>query len=291
MRQVTVISPTPAAGRTVGALMLATTFGRLRGGYVLAWDVASDSVSGPSPLALRALGPSVDAASGDLARLTRYVRRLGDATCDVLAGDRPVADIDAGLDPDDPDAFAATRDVLERAYRLLVVDSGGDPEAATWHAALDASDLLVVTMSAAGASANAAARLLERLERVGRRRLVREAVTVVTAAPSRIRVDASQPGGSKPGSGQPDSNRGRGRHGLIASAIAARRAHGHTGRAAGGRDQLAAIERHFGARTRAVHVVPFDRAIGAGGPIGYDDVSAATRDAWSRIAADVADGL
>jgi hypothetical protein len=126
-------------------------------------------------------------------------------------------------------------------------------------------------MSTGGGSANAAAHLLDRLEHGGRRRLVREAITVVTAPPSRIRVDASAPGrrGGAP-------HRGRG--------------HGPAGRP-GGRDQLAAIERHFGPRTRAVHVVPFDRTIGAGGPIGYDDVSSATRDAWLRIAADVADGL
>jgi MinD-like ATPase involved in chromosome partitioning or flagellar assembly len=49
-----------------------------------------------------------------------------------------------------------------------------------WQAAVDATDQLVVTMSARNDSAETAARLLDHLEQTGRRELVRRAVTVVS---------------------------------------------------------------------------------------------------------------
>jgi len=58
-----------------------------------------------------------------------------------------------------------------------------------WHAAIDATDQLVITMSARNDSAETAARLLDHLEQTGRRELVRRAVTVVTMPPHRKEVD------------------------------------------------------------------------------------------------------
>jgi MinD-like ATPase involved in chromosome partitioning or flagellar assembly len=52
--------------------------------------------------------------------------------------------------------------------------------AENWQAAVDATDQLVITMSARNDSAETAARLLDHLEQTGRRELVRRAVTVVT---------------------------------------------------------------------------------------------------------------
>jgi MinD-like ATPase involved in chromosome partitioning or flagellar assembly len=250
-----VISPTAGSGRTVATLMLAMTFGRVLDGHVLAWaprDESAATAGIDTRALLRAEAAEVAAGPGSGA-LVVPTRRLDHPPCDVLAH------VPADLVP--ADALAATgpygtaRDALEPAYRVLVVDPGAEPDLGLWYEILDASDQLVVTMSAVGPSAQGAARLLATLERDGRQRLVREAVTVATAAPSRIRVDAS-------GSGGPA--------------------------VAGG---IETIERHFGGRTRAVHVVPHDRAIGAGGPIDLDDVATATRDAWLRIAIDVADGL
>src|SRR4029453_7762769 len=56
-------------------------------------------------------------------------------------------------------------------------------------AALDATDQLVITMSARNDSAETAARLLDHLEQTGRRELVRRAVTVLTMPPHRKEVN------------------------------------------------------------------------------------------------------
>ncbi|WP_425413492.1 chromosome partitioning protein [Micromonospora rhizosphaerae] len=54
---------------------------------------------------------------------------------------------------------------------------------------------------------------------------------------------------------------------------------------------LPAIQQHFAARTRAVLLAPYERLIDTGEPIRYGQLSSATRDAWLKIAAAVAEGL
>ncbi|WP_430785387.1 MinD/ParA family ATP-binding protein [Actinoplanes sp. G11-F43] len=51
------------------------------------------------------------------------------------------------------------------------------------------------------------------------------------------------------------------------------------------------LHRHFGKLTRAVLDVPHDPALVAGGPVAYDALSPASRSAWLRVTAAVADGL
>jgi MinD-like ATPase involved in chromosome partitioning or flagellar assembly len=51
------------------------------------------------------------------------------------------------------------------------------------------------------------------------------------------------------------------------------------------------VERYFAARTRAVIRVPHDRVIDGAEPIDYHQLSDATRAAWIKVAAMVADGL
>jgi MinD-like ATPase involved in chromosome partitioning or flagellar assembly len=85
-------------------------------------------------------------------------------------------------------AFREIREVVGRFYKLLLVDTGNNVRAENWQAAVDATDQLVITMSARNDSAETAARLLDHLEQTGRRELVRRAVTVVTMAPHRTDV-------------------------------------------------------------------------------------------------------
>ncbi|MGH9119434.1 MAG: MinD/ParA family ATP-binding protein, partial [Acidimicrobiales bacterium] len=54
---------------------------------------------------------------------------------------------------------------------------------------------------------------------------------------------------------------------------------------------LPSIQRHFGSRTRSVLIAPYERLLDSGEPIRYGLLSKATRRAWLRIAANVADGL
>ncbi|SCL23493.1 MinD-like ATPase involved in chromosome partitioning or flagellar assembly [Micromonospora nigra] len=249
LRQVTVVNPKGGAGKTVAILLLAMTFGQKRGGYVLAWDnnetqgtlgmrAQQDFHSRTVRDLLRDLG-QFHGAHGRVGDLSQYVRSQGEGMFDVLASDESAT----GGEMLTASAFGEIREVVSRFYKLIFVDTGNNVRAQNWQAAMDATDQLVVTMSARNDSAETAARMLDHLEQSGRQRLVRQAVTVVSMPPSRKEID------------------------------------------------LPAIQEHFAARTRAVLLAPYERLIDTGEPIRYNQLSAATRDAWLKIAASVAEGL
>ncbi|MGC4894451.1 chromosome partitioning protein [Micromonospora sp. DT31] len=249
LRQVTVVNPKGGAGKTVAILLLAMTFGQNRGGYVLAWD--NNETQGT--LGMRAQQdfhartvrdmlrdlPQFQGSHGRIGDLSQYVRSQGAGMFDVLASDESAT----GGEMLTAAAFADLRDVVSRFYKLIFVDTGNNVRAQNWQAAMDATDQLVVTMSARNDSAETAARMLDHLEQSGRQRLVRQAVTVVSMPPSRKEID------------------------------------------------LPAIQAHFAARTRAVLLAPYERLIDTGEPLRYGQLSSATRDAWLKIAASVAEGL
>ncbi|GIF75350.1 hypothetical protein Asi02nite_48680 [Asanoa siamensis] len=195
LRQVTVVNPKGGAGKTVAILLLAMTFGQKRGGYVLAWD--NNETQGT--LGMRAQQDFHNRTVRDLLRdlaqfrgaqgrvgdLSQYVRAQGEGMFDVLASDESAT---AG-EMLTAAAFAHIRDVVSRFYKLIFVDTGNNVRAQNWQAAIDATDQLVVTMSARNDSAETAARMLDHLEQTGRHRLVRQAVTVVSMPPSRREID------------------------------------------------------------------------------------------------------
>jgi MinD-like ATPase involved in chromosome partitioning or flagellar assembly len=195
LRQVTVVNPKGGAGKTVAVLMTAMTFGQNRGGYVLAWD--NNETQGTLGMrsqqdyhvhtvrdVLREL-PNFQGAAGKVGDLTPFVRSQGEAMFDVLASDESAT---AG-EMLTAQAFVSIREVVSRFYKLIVVDTGNNVRAENWQAAIDATDQLVVTMSARGDSAETAARMLDHLDQTGRHELVRRAVTVVAMAASRKDVD------------------------------------------------------------------------------------------------------
>ncbi len=200
---------------------------------VVAWDTGTaDDRSRGAALASLAAGGTQPGRG----QLGGYLDPPGDGY-DVLGPG--AAGSDAG--------FAAVRNTLARHYQLGIVDSGTDDD--IWQRVVDASDqLLVVIAASGGASGSAAVRVLDQLERDGQRRLVRHAVTIITAAAGRFEAVRR------------DSD-------------------------------LSTIQGHFGSRTRVVHVVPHDKVITSAGPARFDALSAATRTAWLRIAADIARGL
>lgn len=249
LRQVTVVNPKGGAGKTVASLLLGMTFGQKRGGYVLAWD--NNETQGTLGMraqqdfharTVRDLLRELDhfaGATGRVGDLSQYVRAQGEGMFDVLASDESAT---AG-EMLTATAFAEIREVVSRFYKLIVVDTGNNVRATNWQAAIDATDQLVVTMSARNDSAETAARMLDHLEQSGRQRLVRQAVTVVSMPPSRRELD------------------------------------------------VPAVQRHFAARTRAVALAPYERLIDSGEPIKYAALSSASRAAWLKIAAAVAEGL
>jgi MinD-like ATPase involved in chromosome partitioning or flagellar assembly len=191
LRQVTVVNPKGGAGKTVAVLLLAMTFGQKRGGYVLAWD--NNETQGTLGMraqqdfhtrTVRDLLRDLDhfrGAQGRVGDLSQYVRAQGEGMFDVLASDESAT---AG-EMLNALSFGEIREVVSRFYKLIVVDTGNNVRAQNWQAAIDATDQLVVTMSARNDSAETAARMLDHLEQHGRHRLVRQAVTVVSMPPSR----------------------------------------------------------------------------------------------------------
>jgi MinD-like ATPase involved in chromosome partitioning or flagellar assembly len=195
LRQITVVNPKGGAGKTVATLMLGLAFGQTRGGFVLAWDNnetqgtlgmrAQQDVHGRTVRdLLRDLG-RFGGGSGRIGELAAYVRAQEDAAFDVLASDEAAT---AG-EMLTAHAFREIRDLVGRFYKLILVDTGNNVRAENWQAAVDATDQLVLTMSARNDSAETAARLLDHLEQTGRRELVRRAITVVTMPPHRKDVN------------------------------------------------------------------------------------------------------
>ena len=195
LRQITVVNPKGGAGKTVATLMLGLTYGQTRGGFVLAWD--NNETQGTLGMraqpdlhgrTVRDLLRDLDrftAGAGRIGELAAYVRAQEDAIFDVLASDEAAT---AG-EMLTARAFREIREVVGRFYKLILVDTGNNVRAENWQAAVDATDQLVITMSARNDSAETAARLLDHLEQTGRRELVRRAVTVVTMPPHRKEVD------------------------------------------------------------------------------------------------------
>jgi MinD-like ATPase involved in chromosome partitioning or flagellar assembly len=195
LRQVTVVNPKGGAGKTVACLMLAMTFGQKRGGYVLAWD--NNETQGTLGMraqldfhsrTVRDLLRDLDHFRGTHGRvgdLSQYVRAQAEGMFDVLASDESATagEMLTAL------AFADIREIVSRFYKLIFVDTGNNVRAENWQAAIDATDQLVVTMSARNDSAETAARMLDYLEQQGLHRLVRQAVTVVSMPPSRRELD------------------------------------------------------------------------------------------------------
>ncbi|MEV4640737.1 chromosome partitioning protein [Actinoplanes sp. NPDC049548] len=195
LRQVTVVNPKGGAGKTVAVLLLAMTFGQKRGGYVLAWD--NNETQGT--LGMRAQQDFhartvrdmmrdlhlFRGAHGRVGDLSQYVRAQGEGMFDVLASDESAT---AG-EMLTASAFAEIREIVSRFYKLIFVDTGNNVRAQNWQAAMDATDQLVITMSARNDSAETAARMLDHLEQSGRQRLVRQAVSVVTMPPTRKDID------------------------------------------------------------------------------------------------------
>ncbi|MCY1143831.1 ParA family protein [Actinoplanes sp. Pm04-4] len=195
LRQVTVVNPKGGAGKTVAVLLLAMTFGQKRGGYVLAWD--NNETQGT--LGMRAQQDFHARTVRDMMRdlhlfrgshgrvgdLSQYVRAQGEGMFDVLASDESAT---AG-EMLTADAFGEIREIVSRFYKLIFVDTGNNVRAQNWQAAMDATDQLVITMSARNDSAETAARMLDHLEQSGRQRLVRQAISVVSMPPTRKDID------------------------------------------------------------------------------------------------------
>lgn len=186
-RTLLVANPKGGSRKTTTSYLLAATLGTVRGGSVVAWD-ANESTGSLGERSLqdlhtRTVVDLMDRAESDfgsvsssrLGVLDRYVRGQGDAHFDVLAADEdPTGDEVA-----DGAGFETVHEILERFYRLIVLDSGNNMRLAHFRAALEHTDQLVVPVTTSLDSASAARRMLDALAAGGQEDLVARAVVLL----------------------------------------------------------------------------------------------------------------
>lgn len=250
-KTIVVINPKGGAHKTTAALMLAATFGLQRGGYTLAWD--NNETRGT--LGWRS---QRSVHSNTAVNLLQDLDRFADP------GSSRVGDLDNYvrsqgatqfdvLASDEDAASAASIDAF--AFRSL-------------HRTLSRFYRVMVVDTGNNMRASNWQAALEAADQV----VIVSTVREDTSQSAAWAVDALR------ATGHGDAVR---RAVTVLSAPAPRRD-----------DRLAArLHDHFGALTRAVLDVPYDPALVDGRPLEYASLAPATREAWLRVTATVADGL
>ncbi|WDF35182.1 hypothetical protein PTW37_17050 (plasmid) [Arthrobacter agilis] len=145
-RTMAVVQLKGGATKTTVAYHLAATYGRIRGGNILAGEFNENQ----GTLGERALAGAHDRTTLDLIRnlstvtrrtsdLVRYIRPQGDDRIHVLASPPEGADRRRV----DGTSVKAAHDVLLSLYNLIILDTGNSAQASTWQAAVDVADSLV----------------------------------------------------------------------------------------------------------------------------------------------------
>jgi MinD-like ATPase involved in chromosome partitioning or flagellar assembly len=186
-RTIAFINPKGGAAKTTGVLAAGYTFGTVRGGGVVAWD--NNETRGTLGIRgtrsthrnttrelLEDLERFSDVYQSRIGDLGAFVRSQGDAHFDVLASDeRP--DVTGMIKAQD---FDAVHKLLERFYRIILVDTGNNMRAENWLAAADAADLLVVTSTVREDTGYSGLWMLDALQDAGYQNLKYKTVTVLS---------------------------------------------------------------------------------------------------------------
>lgn len=186
-RTIAFINPKGGAAKTTSVLAAGFTFGTVRGGGVVAWDNnetrgtlgirgARSTHRNTTRELLEDLGRFSDVYQSRIGDLGAFVRSQGDAHFDVLASDeRP--DVTGMIRAED---FDAVHKLLERFYRIILVDTGNNMRAENWLAAAGAADLLVVTSTVREDTGYSGLWMLDALQDAGYHDLKRKTVTVLS---------------------------------------------------------------------------------------------------------------
>ena len=191
-RTVAFVNPKGGAAKTTGVLAAGYTFGTIRGGGVVAWD--NNETRGTLGIRgtrsthrnttrelLEDLERFSDVYQARIGDLGAFVRSQGDAHFDVLASDeRP--DVTGMIHADD---FIAVHRLLQRFYRVILVDTGNNMRAENWLAAAEAADLLVVTSTVREDTGYSGLWMLDALQDAGYADLKAKTLTVL-ADPSPV---------------------------------------------------------------------------------------------------------
>ena len=186
-RTIVFINPKGGAAKTTGVLAAGYTFGTVRGGGIVAWD--NNETRGTLGIRgmrsthrnttrelldnLAAFNNVYQSRIGDLGA---FVRSQGDAHFDVLASDeRP--DVTGQIHADD---FGQVHQLLERFYKVILVDTGNNMRAENWLAAADTADLLVVTSTVREDTGYSGLWMLDALQESGYADLKLKTITVLS---------------------------------------------------------------------------------------------------------------
>lgn len=186
-RTIAFVNPKGGAAKTTGVLGAGYTFGTVRGGGVVAWD--NNETRGTLGIRgqrgshrnttrelLEDLGRFKDVYQSRIGDLGAFVRSQGDAHFDVLASDeRP--DVTGIIHAAD---FADVHALLQRFYRVILIDTGNNMRAENWLAAADAADLLVVTTTVREDTGYSGLWMLDALQDAGFANLKHKTITVLS---------------------------------------------------------------------------------------------------------------
>ena len=201
-RTIAFINPKGGAAKTTGVLAAGFTFGTVRGGGVVAWD--NNETRGTLGIRgtrsahrnttrelLEDLERFTDVYQSRIGDLGAFVRSQGDAHFDVLASDeRP--DVTGTIRASD---FDSVHKLLERFYRIILIDTGNNMRAENWLAAAGAADLLVVTSTVREDTGYSGLWMLDALQDAGYQDLKHKTVTVLSDPSANVDAKlASRPG-------------------------------------------------------------------------------------------------
>lgn len=250
-KTIAVINPKGGANKTTATLLLAATFGIHRGGYTLAWD--NNETRGT--MGWRALqGRHTNTAVDLLRELDRF---------------------------DDPrSARVGDLDNFVRGQGSAQFDVLASDEDATSAASIDADAF------------NALHHRLSRFYRIivvdtGNNMRASNWAAAVAAADQLVIVSTIREDTAQSAAWVADALHDKGYRDKVAQAVTILAAPSVRPDPA----LTARLRDHFGRLTRVVTQVPFDPALVAGGPIQIEELSAASRAAWLKATALVADGL
>ncbi len=192
-RTIVFLNPKGGAAKTTGVLAAGYTFGTVRGGGVVAWDNNEtrgtlgirghrSSHRNTTRELLEDLERFNDVYQARIGDLGAFVRSQGDAHFDILASDeRP--DVTGMIRADD---FTAVHSLLERFYRMILVDTGNNMRAENWLAAARTADLMVVTSTVREDTGYSGLWMLDALQDAGYPDLKHKTVTVLSDPSSHV---------------------------------------------------------------------------------------------------------
>ncbi|MEJ5869385.1 hypothetical protein WDV85_16765 [Pseudokineococcus sp. 5B2Z-1] len=185
-RTVMVVNPKGGVGKTTTTLLLSAALGQARGGGVLAWDNnetrgtmglrSADAGHGGTVRTLLAAALELISTAGRLGDLDAHVHHQAGVRFDVLRSDEDPT----GAGVVDADDFAALHTLIQRFYRLVVIDTGNNIRSANWQAAAAQTDQLVITTTVREDSAASAAWMVDALAAGPYAHLLERAVTVLS---------------------------------------------------------------------------------------------------------------